>query len=542
MSFDNRVPLPGSEKSALEGSKVLASANPDEVIQVTLRLKPKQALDSKTLQKNGSLPVQQRHRLTHEEYEQQHGAHPDDIAKVEQFAHEHGLAVAQTDIARRTILLTGTVAAFSSAFGVELKQYEFQGTRFRGRTGAIHIPQELGGIVTGVFGLDNRPAAKPHFRRKAAGRLTAHAAATSFTPVQVATAYNFPENLDGAGQTIAIIELGGGYRTRDLSAYFKQQKIKEPKISAVSVDGGHNHATGDPGGPDGEVMLDIEVAGAVSPGAKYVVYFAPNTDAGFLDAITTAVHDTTRKPSIISISWGGPEANWTQQSLTAFDEAFQAAASLGVTVFAAAGDNGSTDGLTDGQQHVDFPASDPFVISCGGTNLQLSGGKLTQSVWNDGVNGGATGGGVSDVFPLPDYQKNANVPKSVNDGQIRRTVPDIAADADPNTGYQILVDGQTAVFGGTSAVAPLFAALLAKINQQAGQPLGFIHPLLYGQAQAGGAITDVTQGDNGSYKASVGFDACTGLGSPDGAKLAGVLAPKSTARGDHLTEVKRAAS
>jgi kumamolisin len=524
-SDDQKVTLKGREKAAVKGSRVIASADPHEVIQVTVRLRPRTSIDRNTIEKNGTLPVQERSHLTHEQYEQQHGANPNDIAKVEEFAHEHDLSVAQADVARRTVILTGTVAAFTQAFDVDLKQYEHDGTRFRGRTGAVHIPESLSGVVIGVLGLDNRPAAKPHSRRlvDSAG-VQAHATGSVFTPVQVARAYNFPNTLDGSGETVAIIELGGGYRTGDLKTYFKKMGIPEPKITSVSVDGGHNHADGNPGGPDGEVMLDIEVAGAVSPGAKYVVYFAPNTDAGFLDAITTAVHDKVRNPSVISISWGGPEASWTQQSLQAYDEAFQAAAALGVTVFAASGDNGSTDGMTDGKQHVDFPASDPFVVGCGGTNLQIQNGKPVQKVWNNGTNGGATGGGISDVFPLPDYQKkNANIKKSVNDNGVRRGVPDISGDADPQTGYEVLVDGQSTVYGGTSAVAPLFAGLMAKVNQNGKQRVGFINPLLY---QNTGAMTDVTAGDNGAYKAGPGWDACTGLGVPDGSKLIGVLTSK----------------
>jgi kumamolisin len=315
-----------------------------------------------------------------------------------------------------------------------------------------------------------------------------------------------------------------------LSSYFKKLGIKQPKITAVSVDGGHNKATGDPNGADGEVVLDIEVAGAVAPASKIVVYFAPNTDAGFLDAITKAVHDTKNKPSLVSISWGGPEESFTQQSLTAYDEAFQAAAALGVTVCAAAGDNGSTDGVTDGKQHVDFPASDPFVLACGGTSLRITGKTAVENVWNEQPQGGATGGGVSDVFALPDYQKNAEIPPSANDHKVRRGVPDVSADADPQTGYEIFVDGQSAVFGGTSAVAPLMAGLAARLNQQAGKAVGFLNPLLYKQAEAAGVFHDVTQGSNGSYSASPGWDACTGLGSPDGTKLLGVLVPKQTAQ------------
>jgi kumamolisin len=542
---NQRVPLAGSERAALPGSKVIASANPDEVIQVSLRLRARTAINSSEVQKRGAQAASERQHLTHEEYEQRHGANPDDISKIEQFAHENRLAVVEASAARRTVVLSGTVATFCSAFEVELKQYEHEGMRFRGRVGAVHIPQELDGVITGVFGLDNRPQAKPHFRRKRTPMTGAHAqaASVSYTPLQVAQAYNFPTGFNGSGQTIALIELGGGYRPRDLSSYFKSLNIKQPKIAAVSVDGGHNTATGDPNGPDGEVMLDIEVAGAVAPAASVVVYFAPNTDAGFLDAITSAVHDTKNKPSVVSISWGGPEGSFTQQSLTAFDEAFQAAASLGVTVMAAAGDNGSTDGVSDGQQHCDFPASDPFVLACGGTSLRVTGNTAVETVWNElALGGGATGGGISDVFPLPDYQKNASIPPSVNDKQVRRGVPDVSGDADPETGYQIFVDGQKSVIGGTSAVAPLMAGLVARLNQQAGQPIGFLNPVLYQQAEAAGAFHDVTQGNNGSYSAGAGWDACTGLGSPDGTKLAGVLIPKQAAQRTTVAGGKMAAA
>ena len=533
MTSDNqRVPLAGSERVALPGSRVIASANPDEVIRVTLRLKRRTPLNMAELQKQSTQPAHERQHMTHEEYEQRHGASPDDMSKVEEFAHEHRLAVAEADAARRTVVLSGTVAAFSSAFDVELKLYEHEGTRFRGRVGAVHIPPELEGIITGVFGLDNRPQAKPHFRRRQTEMtgMRPHATGTSYTPLQVAQAYNFPTGLNGSGQTIALIELGGGYRPRDLSSYFKSLKLKQPKITPVSVDGGHNTATGDPNGPDGEVVLDIEVAGAVAPAASIVVYFAPNTDAGFLDAITTAIHDKKNKPSVVSISWGGPEGAFTQQALTSFDEAFQAATALGVTVCAASGDNGSTDGVSDGQQHVDFPASDPYVLACGGTSLRITGNTAVESVWNEQPQGGgATGGGISDVFALPDYQKNAGIPPSSNDKQIRRGVPDVAGDADPETGYQIFVDGQPSVIGGTSAVAPLMAGLVARLNQKAGQPIGFLNPVLYQQADGAGVFHDVTQGNNGAYTAGPGWDACTGLGSPDGTKLAGVLVPKQAA-------------
>ncbi len=258
-------------------------------------------------------------------------------------------------------------------------------------------------------------------------------------------------------------------------------------------------------------MLDIEVAAAVAPGANIVVYFAPNTDQGFVDAIATAVHDTTNKPSVISISWGSAEANWTQQSITALDDACQSAAALGVTVTVASGDDGSTDGHAG--NNVDFPASSPHVLACGGTKLLGSSGTITSEVvWNELPNEGATGGGVSNVFPLPSWQSSSNVPKpSGNSGG--RGVPDVAGDADPSTGYTIRVDGQTAVIGGTSAVAPLWAGLIAVANAQSKSTAGFLNPLIYA-ANAKSSFRDITEGNNGAFSAGPGWDACTGLGSP----------------------------
>src|SRR5262249_39776474 len=208
---------------------------------------------------------------------------------------------------------------------------------------------------------------------------------------------------------------------------------KTPKVVAVSVSGGKNSPT-NANSADGEVMLDIEVAAAVAPGARIVVYFAPNTDQGFIDAIATAIHDTTYKPTVISISWGAAESNWTAQAMNALDAACQSAAALGVTITVASGDNGSSDGVTDGKNHVDFPASSPHVLACGGTNLQGSGSSITaETVWNGQPQGGATGGGVSNVFTLPNWQASSKVakPAIIAGG---RGVPDVAVDADPDSG------------------------------------------------------------------------------------------------------------
>jgi kumamolisin len=519
-------PLRGSERQPLPGARSVGKADPSERLEVTILARRRAGANLK--ERVGELSkgnVPGRH-IRREDFASQYGADPADLAAINTFAGAHGLAVVQEDAGRRTVILSGTVAQFNAAFGVDLQQFEHEGGSYRGRTGPVHLPDELQDVVEAVLGLDNRPVARPHFRaRHSQGNVNWHAAAatsTSFSPTQIAQLYNFPAG-DGKGECIGIIELGGGYRLSDIRTYFSSLHLTPPKITAVSVDHGRNHPTGDPNGPDGEVMLDIEVAGAVAPGAHIVVYFSPNTDAGFLDAITSAVHDTLNKPSVISISWGGPEASWTPQSLTAYDSAFQAAAAMGVTVLAASGDSGSSDGVNDGTDHVDFPASSPHVTGCGGTRVQASGSEITSEVvWNDGAQGGAGGGGVSNVFALPPWQSGLNVTSSRGGTSSlqMRGVPDIAGDADPQSGYNVRVDGQDTVIGGTSAVAPLWAGLIALINAAKGNPVGFINPALY---QGTTAVNDIRAGDNGDFAASGGWDACTGLGSPIGTKLATAL-------------------
>ena len=368
-----------------------------------------------------------------------------------------------------------------------------------------------------MLGLDNRPQASAHFRVA-----KPRASNVSYTPVQVAQLYGLPAGASAKGQTIAILELGGGFRKADLTAYFKALNLPAPVVTAVSVDKGKN-TPGDANGADGEVMLDIEVCAAVATGANIAVYFAPNTDQGFIDAISTAVHDATNKPSVLSISWGGPESSWTAQARNALDQACLAAAALGVTITVAAGDSGSSDGVAGGGNQVDFPASSPHVLACGGTKLLANGSSIaSETVWNEtAANEGATGGGVSAVFPLPAWQKGKGVPAAPAAGG-GRGVPDVAGDADPATGYNIRVDGQTTVIGGTSAVAPLWAALIAVINAGNKTSAGFISPALYA-AKAG--FRDITQGNNGAFSAAPGWDACTGLGSPNMPSLLAALKP-----------------
>jgi kumamolisin len=312
---------------------------------------------------------------------------------------------------------------------------------------------------------------------------------------------------------VAIIELGGGYRLADLETYFTRQGLRTPGVVAVSVDGGRN-APGDPA--DAEVMLDIEVVGAVAQGAGIAVYFAPNTTRGFYDAIAAAIHDRTRRPSVISISWGQAEAGWTAQAMGAYDALFADAAAAGITVYAASGDSGAGDGVGDGEFHVDFPASSPNVVGCGGTRLTATG----ETAWGALAAGrGATGGGVSRQFGAPAYQRDAKVPANPA-GRPGRGVPDIAGNADPDTGYRIRVNGEDTVIGGTSAVSPLWAGLTALANEGGTRTAGAPHGRLYAAPHA---LRDITEGDNGGYRAGPGWDACTGLGVPDGAATVAAL-------------------
>jgi kumamolisin len=278
-------------------------------------------------------------------------------------------------------------------------------------------------------------------------------------------------------------------------------------------------------------MLDIEVVGAIAPAAHICVYFAPNTDAGFLDAITTAIHDSTNRPSVISISWGSAESTWTAQAMRAMDDAFQAAATMGITICVASGDSGSSDGVSSGD-HVDFPASSSYALGCGGTSLRGTRQSITsETVWNDGASGGASGGGVSTFFPVPAWQSGllAKSKAGKTKSLAHRGVPDVSGDADPQTGYKIRIDGSDTVIGGTSAVAPLWAALIVRINQGASSSVGFLNPDLYRNANW---LRDITQGNNGNFAAAAGWDACTGLGSPNGPSIGGALrvASKRTRR------------
>lgn len=534
------APLPGSKRTLLANSRPAGPVDPSEIVSLTVRVRSAedpQALANKAYEL-ANTPIAERKYLTHEELEKQYGARREDLDAIEHFAHEHDVAVVHRSASERSIVLRGKLGNLLAAFPANVQIYHHAMGSYRGRRGEISVPQSLSGIVTGVFGFDTRPKYRAPHRHKSASQ-SGPGGSNGVAATEFATRYNFPKThngtmLDGAGQTIAIIELGGGLRSRDLKTFFKEIGVPAPKVSSISVDrAGNSPST--PNSDDGEVMLDLEVAGAVAPGAHLAVYFAPNVgDKGFLDAISAAIHDSQRKPSVISISWGGPEVSSDKQAVDAYHELFAAAATLGITVCAASGDHGTADqdaNHWDGQIHVDHPACDDLVLGCGGTQIESN----HDVVWNEGtpfdvnVRGGggwATGGGISQVFAVPPYQSHAKLPVSIDTGRPGRGVPDIAMSA---TNYFTRVDASEGASGGTSAVAPLMAGLVARLNQAKKKNVGFLNPFLYANVSKG-VVRSVGSGTNAifntvhGYKAGPGWDACTGLGTPDGTAILNTLA------------------
>jgi len=476
------------------------------------------------------------YHLTYDELVAVRGASQDHLNQVVAFASENNLEVKDVNAARRHVTVGGTAEAISNAFGVMLNDYSHQEGDYTTHDGHFQIPESLSDIVTSIVGTNTRIIAtrSAHNAKlvepSATNSLPTHTGA--FSAMQVAEAYNFPTGLDGSGETIGIVELSGGYRDSDLDTYFQAAGISKPSFTAVGPN--NPGSLSNPDSADTEVALDLEVAGSVCPAADFVVYFSEKgaTQQGFLQVLETAVHDTTNKPSVISISWGGPEVQGDQTYADQFKEVCNDAVMLGITILISSGDSGSPNGLSGGQLAPSFPASVPNVLACGGTLLKASGSTIeSEVVWGELAEGeGASGGGVSILYPLPDYQTNSNVPVVPNSGfkpgYEGRGVPDIAGNGAPNSGYTIYVNGKYGVVGGTSAVAPLWAGLIILINQSTGKRAGFLNQKLYDMAGTSSFrdITEGTNGINGSlYNAGPGWDACTGLGSPDGTAILNAL-------------------
>ena len=538
-------PIEGSERKPTPGARIVGPVEPNEKMSVTIVLRrrldgpPTPDIDSFS-----TIPLGRRRRLPPDEFAAKYGASADDIYQVTEFAKANGLTIVETDAAGRTVIVSGTVAQMSAAFAVDLHLYETtlpqSRTRkrdgvttetYRGRDGFIHVPAHLVSIIVGVFGLDNRNITK----RNANGDPPN---TTVLTIPTVTTLYNFPTN-SAAGQTIAIFS-EAGYVTSDINQYYSSlpSAFTMPTIIDVPVDA-NNSGVADP-----ETTQDICIASTVAQGATIAVYFTTYDQQGWFDLIHRVLHPLQGDPtcSVLSCSFyvsdGDDSATLTAEGIStswvnAVTAQFQDAAMQGVTICIASGDTGSDSKVGDGKAHVQYPASDPWVLSFGGTTVgNVSGSSFDEYVWSDSFTiggqtiSGATGGGISDFFELPGYQIGAGVPRSVNDNHVGRGVPDIAANASPNSGYPIFVGGQNFTANGTSASAPLYAGLVAILNAALVEPVGFLNPILYASANTvcrniSGPPGPTNNGMNGvtGYPAAPGWNACAGWGVIDGKAL-----------------------
>jgi kumamolisin len=521
------VPLTGTEHPHNSHLKEVGKADPDEIISVTLHLRSRNHTKDFLGRELSALVAGRRKPMTRDEWEEKYGADPADIKHIETVAGEHGLTAGASHLGSRTMTLMGTSARISAFFGVKRMKYNSPAGKFSGHVGSVHVPAVIAQMVEDVVGLDNRRQAHQELEPQWIIVPSAALTPSGFLPTEIATVYNFPKQFTGKGVTVGVIELGGGYDLNDIQKYCTFMKTSMPNIVAVSADGTTNSPQGDTKDYDGEVVGDLETIIGAAPDATVAVYFSKNTNQGFLDCVNYAVHDKQHQPSILSVSWGSPESAFAPRTLQTFNSVLQQAALLGITVCCASGDQGSSAGV-DGGQHVSFPASSPYALACGGTRLVVSNKNtiVSETVWNNKQ--GASGGGFSEVFPIPDWQASSDAARQAKGfKKTGRGVPDVASVGDPLTGYLILVNGKYVVGAGTSAAAPLWAALIARVNESLGRAAGFINPLLYQSAQDfadAGAFRAITDGDNGFYHAGPGWNPCTGFGSPDGTKLASAMA------------------
>jgi kumamolisin len=547
--------LTQSEMIPLPRARLVGEADANENVQVTVSIRRKPGAPALPGHEYWMrTPPGRRRFLSPEEFAALYGAAEIDIDTVTNFAHESGLKVIEAHAGRRSAILSGSVAQMNNAFGIRLSNYEVPGLvrpskfsgksgpapaqTYRGHAGAIHLPNAVADVVEAVVGLDNR---------RTGGRNAHGDDPPNISPLtvpQVVSKYNFPTS-KAAGQSIGIVSMGGGYDAGDITTYFSSfvGTLVAPTIVTRSVNSGVNE------GNDFETLQDILISSSVAQGATIVVYFVATSGLGDAQAwlnllnrlIVPDAGETA--PAVMTSSYFVAQSDdgtaVSTSNLTLISSKFQELAFRGITFFAAAGDSGSDSGVGDTKVHVQYPGSDPWVTSCGGTALGSDAqGNLDETVWNDWWGTfrekifGATGGGVSDFFALPRWQASAGVPASFNDGKVRRGVPDVAGNASPNSGYPMSGGGQAFVGDGTSAVAPLYAGLAAVINAALGQPIGFLNPTLYALGEK--VFRDITSGNNlwGSpanaakhfYSAGPGWDACTGWGVVNGNAILNALA------------------
>jgi kumamolisin len=442
------------------------------------------------------------------------------VDQIRRFAERHNMKVLNVNFLSRSVTLRARASEAEDAFSTKLVRVDDDGGGRHCPTCRPKLPSPLTKIAHAVVGMDTR---MPKF-----GRLRSRVEAGNgpgLYPSQIAKLYGIATAGRGAGQHIAIIEPAGGYDPHDVEAACDAMKVPMPTIAAVNVGRGRN-ASGVNPKADREVALDLQVLAGIVPEARITVYFTELSEPGLVAGLCKAVHGSSPLPSVIIVTWGQPEEFWHARE--GFDAVLQDAMRLGITVVAAAGDDLATEAVNDGKVHVDYPASSPYVLACGGTTVALDANQANiaaEVVWNDRGRHG-TGGGISGIYAVPDFQAGIALPASLNDGKRGRGVPDVAAAAAEINGYRIKLGGTDVVASGTSAVVPLWGALIALINEQRGATLGFVNSRLY---QSKDLLKTIESGDNVDaafglgYTAGASWSACTGLGAPKGAALLAAL-------------------
>jgi kumamolisin len=544
---NSRTPLHGWQYSHLKGAKLTPGFDPQLPMEVTVILRAAKRMPAQPPCLGTGYTKKTKKHLSHQELADRHGPSPKDIAAVRSFAEAHQLSIMEDLSHGRMLVLRGAAESIARAFDLEFAMFRKARATYFAPTHDPSIPRELKNIVRAVLGLHSRPSARRqrHWSRSRQS--------ISRSVADLAEIYAFPGNTDGNGQTIGLIELGGGFNPDDIAEYCSRLGVPTPRITTVNVRGGANR----PAPPEDirkllecvngkrklsaaelasdameaaqatvETTMDIEIVAALAPGAHIVVYFATPDEQGIYNALNRAVHDAEHRPDVISISWGEPEIGLSDAYIHAIDHSLAEAAHLGITVFASAGDAGALNNSPDNLPAVNFPASSPHCIACGGTTPKRSRSKaIEEIVWNSSHYGlrGMTGGGVSRKFPVPHWQRDAGVPLGPT-GKQGRGVPDLAGPADPRYGSEILIAGSTCSSAGTSAVAPLWAALIARCNQALGRRCGHLNPLLYelGRNRTP-VLRPVTKGHNDFYSATAGWNPCAGHGVLHGDHLLSYL-------------------
>lgn len=497
------VPIEQTERPVWPGATPVAEAMAGDVwLTAWLRPRPGCELDvAKATALGGTLPA----KRTYEDrvsLTQATDADPSDVNLLRRYCAGHGIEIIAEHW--RCVVLSGPIGKFIEAFGATAGIYQLgDKRRFRHRSGSLHAPPEIAAVLRAPFGIHQWP------RSHAVGSL--HSDIAPLSASEIATRYKFPD-ADGSGVTVGVLQMRGVFSPDDFTKCMQAQGVtpKVPLVKRVNnAELTHRIRTA----KDVESAIDTQIIGALAPGAQIVVYATPDDERGVLDGIRSAIFDDEHRPSVLSISFGFPERLWTPIALTILDELFTAAALLGVTIFCASGDRGA-EVDDESTAHVLAPASSPFAHACGGTTVPAGAGACAEGGWNQ------SGGGFSEFFSVPSWQGSVAAAASAYNVSPGRGVPDLAAQVWP--GYAVFFEGSQVAMGGTSASAPMWAALTARLNQRLGKPLGFFAPLLYERSRSG-LLYDVLSGGNDRYRCTPGWNPCTGLGVPNGTAIAAAV-------------------